>query len=220
MQNARSRILIAAIPVALLCSSVASAGAWTFEVNPPESSLVLRIFKAGIAKRLAHDHVIRATELSGTVEMEPERPSDGSIVVTVDATSLKADEADLRERFELKTMKDESRREIQQTMEGEGQLHVARFPEIRFESSRIEPMGDDRYRVSGELTLHGTTRPVTFEARARIDEEAGTLRGETSFRFLQSDYGIEPYRAAFGAVQNRDEVELRVDLVATSRCEE
>ncbi|MDX1630691.1 MAG: YceI family protein [Thermoanaerobaculia bacterium] len=211
----KSKLAILSTLIVLLCSSVTEGRAAMYEVDPRKSSLILRVFKAGIAKGLAHDHVIRATEISGSVDLDPKRPSEGSIVVSVDATSLEADETALRSRFDLKPMEDDSRREIQQTMEGEGQLHVDRYPEIRFESTRIETMDDGEYRVVGRFTLHGTTRTVELVARTRIDREKGTLRGETSFRFLQSDYGIEPYQAAFGAVKNRDEVELRVTLVAT-----
>ena len=37
------------------------------------------------------------------------------------------------------------------------------FPEIVFRSTHIEPAGD-AYRIEGELTIHGETRPVTLEA--------------------------------------------------------
>ena len=40
---------------------------------------------------------------------------------------------------------------------------VARFPAIRFRSTRVEQPGQGRYRVTGDLTMHGHTNPVTFE---------------------------------------------------------
>lgn len=40
---------------------------------------------------------------------------------------------------------------------------VARFPLITFRSTRIEAIGNNRFRVMGDLTLHGITREVALE---------------------------------------------------------
>src|SRR5262249_13898821 len=37
-------------------------------------------------------------------------------------------------------------------------LDVARFPKLTFRSTRIEPSADKRFRLIGELTIHGVTR--------------------------------------------------------------
>src|SRR5215472_2917835 len=38
-----------------------------------------------------------------------------------------------------------------------------RFPELTYRSTAIKALGGDRYRADGELTIRGTTRPVTLE---------------------------------------------------------
>ena len=43
-------------------------------------------------------------------------------------------------------------------------LEVDKFPTITFRSTRIEPQGEDRYRVIGDLTIKGNTRPITLSA--------------------------------------------------------
>jgi polyisoprenoid-binding protein YceI len=55
-----------------------------------------------------------------------------------------------------------------QVFKSEAHFDVARYPEIRFQSKRIEPRGD-QYAVMGELSLHGVTREITWE---------GTYNGE------------------------------------------
>ncbi len=45
-------------------------------------------------------------------------------------------------------------------------LHAEAHPEIRFESSKIEPLGGDKYRISGNLTIRDTTKPVVLQAEA------------------------------------------------------
>jgi polyisoprenoid-binding protein YceI len=46
-----------------------------------------------------------------------------------------------------------------------------KYPTITFKSIKVELLDDKRCRVSGNLTIHGTTRPVTF------DGEYAGLRG-------------------------------------------
>ena len=57
------------------------------------------------------------------------------------------------------------------------------------------------------------TREVSFPATVVL--EAGTLRGQATLTFLQSSFGYQPYSALLGAIRNKDEVSLHVDLVAT-----
>lgn len=38
------------------------------------------------------------------------------------------------------------------------------FPLLTFKSKKVEPLGDHSYNVVGDLTLHGVTKEVTFEA--------------------------------------------------------
>jgi polyisoprenoid-binding protein YceI len=38
-----------------------------------------------------------------------------------------------------------------------------KYPQMTFKSTRVERKGDGEYRVSGDLTIHGVTKPVTFE---------------------------------------------------------
>lgn len=42
-------------------------------------------------------------------------------------------------------------------------LDAAKFPEISFKSTAIKPAGKNRFRLTGNLSLHGVTKPVTLE---------------------------------------------------------
>ena len=50
---------------------------------------------------------------------------------------------------------------------------------------------------------------------ATVALEAGELRSRATVSFLQSSFGYRPYSAVLGAIRNKDEVTLHVDLVAT-----
>ena len=59
--------------------------------------------------------------------------------------------------------------------------------------------------MSGDLELVGTTKPVSFE----LTESDGALTGSTTLK--QSDWGIKPFSAMFGALKVNDEVKVVVE---------
>jgi polyisoprenoid-binding protein YceI len=211
-----SRLVPSVVGVLLLCLAGGSAplrGA-EFQIDPQASTLVVKVYRSGIARAMGHDHVVRATRFEGNVRFAPQSLEDFHVALTVDATALVADEPEMRERFGARgsPLSERERREIQEAMEGPDQLDVARYPEIRFESTAVEPLSGERYQVSGRFTLHGTTRAVRFPVT--VERRGGSLRATGSFDFEQRDFGIEPFRFALGAVSNRNTVTLHFDLVA------
>jgi hypothetical protein len=82
-------------------------------------------------------------------------------------------------------------------------LEARRFPEARFETTRVTAT-----TIEGELWLHGTTRRLT-----------GSLRNEgpvrvAEFTFDQRDFGITPYSAMLGTLKIKPEVRVTVRLSA------
>ncbi|HEV8239907.1 MAG TPA: YceI family protein [Thermoanaerobaculia bacterium] len=201
-------LLLATLGAALVAAPAAAAN---FTVDAARSTLLVRIWKEGAASALAHDHVARASKLSGTVRWDPAKPNTGSVEVTVETNGLMMDEPNLRKRLEMPPIADVNRREIQNTMRGPLQLDVAKYPAIAFRSQRVDSVGEGKLRITGAFTLHGVTKEVTFPAT--IERRGEYLHANGGFRFLQSDYGIKPYSFR-GAVANRDEVELQVELLA------
>ncbi|MDR0360576.1 MAG: YceI family protein, partial [bacterium] len=49
-------------------------------------------------------------------------------------------------------------------LRGDDYFAVEKYPELRFKSTSIEPAGGGRFRVTGDLTIRDTTKPVTLEA--------------------------------------------------------
>ncbi|HKO48607.1 MAG TPA: YceI family protein [Polyangiaceae bacterium] len=97
---------------------------------------------------------------------------------------------------------------------------VAAFPSITFASTRIERAGDDRYRLSGDLSIRGVTRPVVLEVedggRAK-HPMVGDMRAGFSVRgsILRSDFGLT-WNAVLetGGVAVSDKVELDLEIQA------
>ena len=42
-------------------------------------------------------------------------------------------------------------------------LEIAKYPTMTFKSTKVEHVGGDRYKVTGDLTIKATTKPVTLE---------------------------------------------------------
>jgi polyisoprenoid-binding protein YceI len=101
---------------------------------------------------------------------------------------------------------EKDRAEVQSTMLGPKVLDAAKFPEIRFKSSRVEQTGPGHFRVMGKLDLHGASKELVFE----VTGDANRYKGKTKLK--QTDFGIQPVTAAGGAVKVKDELEIEFDV--------
>lgn len=204
--------LIASASVALVFGTGVARSA-TLHVDAERTSLTVHVYKEGFGSGLAHDHVVEATEVTGTVEYDAGRPEASSIVIEARTATLRVDEPAARRRLGIEgDLSDSQRADVAKAMRAPDQLDVARYPTIRFASTRVVSEGEGQLRVTGELTIRGVTREVTFPATVAL--EAGALRGRVTLRFLQSSFGYRPYSAFLGAIRNKDEVGLDVGLVA------
>jgi polyisoprenoid-binding protein YceI len=98
---------------------------------------------------------------------------------------------------------------------------VAKYPHLTFKSTAVEKNGDDRLRVTGDLTLHGVTRPVVLDV-----ERGGTMRDpwglqRTGFTIAASldrkDFGITYNQVLdHGGLGLGEKVSISIDIEATS----
>ena len=90
---------------------------------------------------------------------------------------------------------------------------VAKYPEATFVSTAIKPGGEKgaTHTVTGNLTLHGVTKAVTFPATINVTPDAATV--ESSFSINRKDFGINYAGAADNLI--RDDVVLTLHVRAT-----
>jgi polyisoprenoid-binding protein YceI len=88
--------------------------------------------------------------VSGTIRADDQEPARSSVDVEIDAASL-----DTRER----------RRDTH--LRSSDFLDVERYPTITFTSTRVEVLAPNRWRIQGDLTIRGTTRPVILETELK-----------------------------------------------------
>jgi len=84
-----------------------------------------------------------------------------------------------------------------------------RFPKASFEISEVMAKGGDSYTLKGMMTLHGVTKPMSFEGN--VDEEGGKVHIKAKSGIKMSEFGIVPPKMLFLTV--RDQVDLNVDIV-------
>jgi polyisoprenoid-binding protein YceI len=91
---------------------------------------------------------------------------------------------------------------------------VARYPQITFASDRVVATGPQSFAIQGQLTMHGVTRPITFDARASgVRNEADGRRRvhyDAVGRFRRSDYGMT---YAAGVVGNVVKLTVAIEAV-------
>jgi hypothetical protein len=183
-----------AVLVGTLSATVSLVHAENRPIDAEHSTLTVLVYKSGLFSAFADNHVISAPISSGS--MSENAPI--SIAVMVRSADLRVLDPGLGP---------ERRAEVQTRMLGPEVLNVARFPEIAFASTIIEPSGTDRWQVNGHLTIHGQVRTITF-CVARV---SGRYVGEVVIK--QRDFGIEPIRVAGGAVKVKDEMRVQFEIV-------
>lgn len=113
--------------------------------------------------------------------------------------SLKVDDENLGESFvriEVATDSVDTRAEGRDRhLKSQDFFSAVEFPTLTFESTKVEKAGDDRYTVTGDLTLRGVTKSISFEAThtgtADISERFGLRSGyEAMFEIDRTDFGI------------------------------
>lgn len=89
-----------------------------------------------------------------------------------------------------------------------------KYPTITFKSSKVEKAGD-RYRVAGDLTLHGVTKPVVLDAAIspEVKDPWGmTRRGiQASTKIDRQDFGLRWNQAVEAGPVVGDEVTIEID---------
>lgn len=170
----------------------------THELGPQNARLIVNTRRSGAAAKAGHDLTIEVTVWNATVELG-ESANDTSVALHADGSSLRV----LEGKGGMQSLEDDDKQNIQQTIDSE----VLKSTAIDFRSSAVDVDPDgSRLHVRGDLEFAGRTNPVEFELTQADD---GHITGRATIK--QSDWGIKPYSALFGALKVADEVDVTVD---------
>ena len=127
--------------VVLLASPAALAD--KYDVDAAHSKLGFSIGHVGLT-----DIDGRFGDFSGVIHWDPKDPNGTSVAFTAQANSIDTGVAKRDEHLRTADF-----------------FEVEKYPTLTFKSTRVSHLGEDRYRVDGDLTIHGVTKAVTTTAR-------------------------------------------------------
>jgi polyisoprenoid-binding protein YceI len=169
----------------------------TYRFGPDNSTLAINTTRTGAAAKAGHDLLIHVTDWQGSLALAAD-PAEARIELDADATSLHVREG----TGGMQALDDDDRASIRQTIDED----VLKKQRITFRSTSVQPT-DAGLRVQGDLTVVGKTHPITFD----VALSDGALTAVAVVK--QTDFGMKPYSALFGALKVADEV--KVSLAAT-----
>ena len=186
----RQRLRLAALAMSAACA-VANAGEPVrYAIDPVHTRVLFEIDHAGFSKAIG---TVSGSE--GSLHFDADDWSTAKLEVTVPMQRLDMGDSGwsasvFAPRF----------------------LDIKRYPQARFVSTRVERHEGNRGTVCGELTLHGTTRPLCMAlvlnriARYPLPPFRRTAGFSARASLKRSDFGMTSWRSLVG-----DEVELRIE---------
>lgn len=176
-------------------TAIVPTGTWT--VDAAHSKVGFSVKHMGIS-------TVRGefTEFQGSLELG-EDPSEVKVRGSVKAASVDTNENQRDEHLRSPDF-----------------FEAETYPDISFESTRVEPIDDETYRITGDLTLHGTTNELVLIAEVNgieADPNGGDRVGlEVTGQLSRGDYGMKFNQAlGSGNMLVSDKVKLALDIAAT-----
>ncbi len=169
-RTAAAAVFVSAI-FTIAAVSARGTGTQTWNIDPVHSNIS---FSA--RHMMISDVRGEFDKFSGTITANDDDPKSVEIVATIDAASINT-RAEKRDN----------------DLKSPDFLDVAKYPTITFKSAKIEPDGDGKWKVTGNLTLHGVTKLVVLEVTGPSPEvkAMGIRRGASATTTInRQDFGI------------------------------
>ena|SRR2546426_10687441 len=141
------------------------------------------------------------SKVASTLNWDKDDPTRSTVSLTIDAASVDTHnekrDADLRSPNFFDT---------------------ARCPEIAFKSSKVAKAGGDKYKVSGDLTMHCVTKPITLDVAfnptgVKAPWGPTIYAGSATAKLKRSDWDLKWNKTLeSGGVIVSDDVDIDVDL--------
>lgn len=170
---------------------LAPALAETYAIDPSHSNVTFRI------RHVLSEMEGRFNDFAGTIDYDPAKPEASKVVLTVQVKSV--DTANAKRDDHLR---------------GKDFFEVEKYPEATFVSKSVKKIDDKNLEVTGDFTLHGTTKPMTVNVRIYGPDKKRMGAG-TEFKLSRDTYGVNSYADATGVLG--DEVTMRINVEARAK---
>ena len=197
----KSWISKSAIAIAMFVALPVLAHADTWQIDPAHTNVEFSVRHMMISNVKG-----QFQKTSGTVDVNGKDPTSAKIDATIDATSINT-RVDKRDAH----------------LKSPAFLDVDKFPTITFKSTKIEADGPGKWKVTGDLTLHGVTKPVVLDVESTgtpVSDPMGNTRAGASAttKISRKDFGLswnQPLET--GGVMVGDEVAISIDVEAIKK---
>ena len=162
----------------------------TYKVDPVHTTAIFRIKHLGVTYFYG-----RFNETTGSFTLNTENPCEMLFDVQIKTDSVDTNAAGRNNH-----------------LKGPDFFNAKQFPTISFKSKSVESSGENTYAVSGDLTLHGVTKPITAQMEFVGQGDKGRRFGyragfDATFTIKRSDFGMNYMQGMLG-----DEVTIMVGL--------
>jgi polyisoprenoid-binding protein YceI len=170
-------------------ASPATAHGQRYQITPQNSKVDF------VGSKVTGKHNGSFGDFSGQIDYAGS-PENSRVSITIKTDSITTDTPDVTKHLKTADFFD-----------------VAKYPEASFVSTAIKAGGENgaTHTITGNLTLHGVTKAITFPATINVTPEAATV--ESSFSINRKDFGINYAGAADNLI--RDNVVLALHVRAT-----
>ena len=174
----------------------APASLTTWKLDPAHSSAEFKVKHMMISNVKG-----RFNGLSGTLLEDPADPTRSSVEASIDVSTIHTHDAQRDGHLKSADFFD-----------------VEKFPTMTFKSTKVARKGEGEYTVTGDLTLHGVTNPVTFEVEGPTapakDPWGNTRIGlSATTKINRKDFGLN-WNSALetGGILVGEDVQITLDL--------
>jgi polyisoprenoid-binding protein YceI len=136
----KNRLWLFSAILALFIAFPLAARADVWEIDPTHTTVEFTVRHMTISSVKG-----RFDKVSGTITATDKDPKTVSIEAAIQTASIDTHSADRDADLKSSNF-----------------LDVAKYPTMTFKSTKVEPAGPGKWKVIGNLTLHGVTRPVTL----------------------------------------------------------
>ena len=167
-------------------TSSTTTGGEKYRITPETSKITF------VGSKVTGSHNGSFEKFSGSIDYNG-KPETSKVTITIDMSSVKTDADGLTKHLQTADFFD-----------------VAKYPEAKFESTAIKAGGDKgaSHTVTGNLTLHGATKSITFPATIVAAPDAITV--DSTFAINRKDFGINFAGASDNLI--RDDVVLTLKI--------
>jgi polyisoprenoid-binding protein YceI len=181
--------------------TVASSGAWTVT---DRSKATIRVREQLVGVSLPSDAVLTTTGAKGSFSLNLDGTFASGSKITFDLSTLTSDERD-RDNFIKRDT-----------------LQVSQFPTADFVPTKttgltlpLPTSGTFTFTLTGNMTIKGKTKEVTFDVTAKRDGSDLTATATASPSWKFGDFGMTAPSVPFKVLSVTDEIRAAIDIVAT-----